>query len=475
MNNKIPLVIDLDGTLIKSDLLVESWIGFIRQNPLNIFTTIKWLFAGKIALKENLALNVEIDAATLPYDLEVIELIKAAKLRGRKIILATASHMIYAKKIAQHLEFFDEVLATEKKVNLSAKNKRDKLVEKFGKARFDYAGNSLDDLAVWKKAHKSYVVNPETGVEKKARKIGNVAQVIKSKNCRFKTWIKALRLHQWVKNLLIFVPLLSSHKITHIDLFLNGILAFIFFGLCASSTYLLNDLIDIEDDRHHKTKHRRAFAAGNLSILNGIFAIPIFLIFSFLGAFYLLPLKFLLVLIIYYILTIAYSFKLKRIMALDAIILSLLYTIRLIAGTYAFNLASTSWMLAFSMFIFLSLSLVKRYTELYEGRSKGKNEITRGRGYYPADLEIIASLGAAAGYLSVMVLALYIQDPATSKLYRHPHLIWLACPLLLYWISRVWLLTNRGLMNDDPVIFAIKDKVSWVVGALFGMIFWLSI
>ena len=162
-------------------------------------------------------------------------------------------------------------------------------------------------------------------------------------------------------------------------------------------------------------------------------------------------------------------------MALDAIILSLLYTIRLIAGTYAFNLASTSWMLAFSMFIFLSLSLVKRYTELYEGRSKGKNEITRGRGYYPADLEIIASLGAAAGYLSVMVLALYIQDPATSKLYRHPHLIWLACPLLLYWISRVWLLTNRGLMNDDPVIFAIKDKVSWVVGALFGMIFWLSI
>ncbi|MVV48174.1 UbiA family prenyltransferase [Pseudomonas sp. PB120] len=470
----IPLVIDLDGTLLRSDLLLETALSFVRHKPLGMLKPFSWLITGKATLKENLATSTDIDVAVLPYDPIVIEFIEEEKRKGRTVVLATASHRSLAEKIAAHLELFDHVLASDADCNLSAHRKRDLLVKNYGNKGFDYAGNSKDDIVVWAAARDAYVVNPERGVERKARAAGNVKRIIKSNTSSPKDWVKALRVHQWLKNILIFVPLIAAHRLSDLHLLLEGMIAFVLFGLCASSVYLLNDLLDLSDDRHHTSKRKRPFASGRLSITSGLIAFPSLLLISFAGSLLLLPKEFVLVLGAYYILTLAYSLVLKRQLAIDVIVLALLYTIRIIAGAAAFSIALTFWMLAFSMFMFLSLALVKRYAELKEARKKGNSEKTRGRGYYPSDLEMISSLGASSGYLAVMVLALYIHDQATGELYAHPQIIWLACPLLLFWTTRIWMLTHRGEMHDDPVVFAVRDRVSVAVGTLFCLVFWIA-
>ncbi|WP_349572508.1 UbiA family prenyltransferase [Azotobacter salinestris] len=467
-----PFVIDLDGTLLRSDLLLETGLCFFRRQPLHLHKPLGWLGKGRAMLKEKLAQAAQIEVGSLPYDSQVIALIEAARRNGRTVVLATASHQSLAERIAGHLQLFDRVLATSAGHNLSARRKRDVLVEQYGEGGFDYVGNSRDDIPVWAVARKAYVVNPERGVEHRARALGNVEQVIRSTPSTLKEWRSALRLHQWLKNLLIFVPLLAAHRLTDPALLGQAILAFLLFGLCASSVYLLNDLLDLPDDRLHHTKRHRPFASGRLSLRSGLLACPLLLAAAFAGALWLLPWTFALSLAAYYALTLAYSLALKRCMAVDIIALALLYTLRIIAGAAAFGLPLTFWILAFSMFIFLSLALVKRYAELREARSRGRTEKTRGRGYYPDDLPMIASLGAASGYLAVMVLALYIHDQATVSLYRYPQAIWLACPLLLFWISRVWMLAHRGQMNEDPVVFAVRDRISLLVGVLFGLVFW---
>ncbi|WP_407278726.1 UbiA family prenyltransferase [Aromatoleum evansii] len=468
------MVIDLDGTLLRSDLLLETGVAFFRANPLRLFQPLGWLARGKAVLKAGLAQAVHVDVSALPYDQTVIELIESERNVGRPVVLATASHRTLADRVAEHLKLFDDVFATNERCNLSAHRKRDLLVERYGEAGFDYVGNSLDDLCVWAAARKAYVVNPESGVLSRARSLGNVEKVIHSNSAGLRDWLKALRIHQWMKNLLIFVPLLAAHQVANPTMWLQGLLAFLFFGLCASSVYLLNDLLDLADDRHHKTKRHRPFAAGRLAIKSGLLAFPVLLLVAFTGALSLLPWQFSAVLLAYYLATLTYSLLLKRYMAIDVIALALLYTTRIIAGAAAFGLGLTFWLLAFSMFMFLSLALVKRYAELRDARRKGHSEKTRGRGYYPDDIEMVSSLGAASGYLAVMVLALYIHDPATMVLYAQPQLIWLACPLLLFWITRVWMLTHRGQMHDDPVVFATRDRVSLVVGALFCIVFWVA-
>lgn len=467
-----PLVIDLDGTLLRSDLLLETGMAFVRSQPLQLLKPLGWLTRGKAALKTELARATHIDVSLLPYDPTVIKLIETERRNGRLVVLATASHRSLAERIAEHLQLFDRVLATEGERNLSARHKRDLLVEHYGEQGFDYAGNSRDDLPVWSSARLAYVVNPESGVEQQARAGGNVAEVIRSNPASLRDWLKALRLHQWMKNLLIFVPLLAAHQLANLFLLWQGLLAFLLFGLCASSVYLLNDLLDLADDRHHHSKRNRPFAAGRLSIRSGLLVFPALLAGAFAGAIWLLPWQFTGVLGTYYVLTLAYSLLLKRFMAVDVIALAMLYTVRIIAGAAAFSLPLTFWILAFSMFMFLSLAMVKRYAELREARRKGQAEKTRGRGYYPDDLEMISSLGSASGYLAVMVLALYIHDQTTVSMYAWPELIWLACPLLLFWITRVWMLTHRGEMHDDPVVFAIRDRVSLAVGTLFCLVFW---
>ncbi|MDD5389267.1 MAG: UbiA family prenyltransferase [Gallionellaceae bacterium] len=475
MQTNRPLIVDLDGTLLRSDMLVESAFAFFRHNPLRALAPLSWLLAGKANLKARLAAEVTLDVTTLPYDKQVIAFLEREKADGRILVLATASHQSYAEAIASHLGLFDRVLATHGDTNLSARAKRDVLVREYGEKGFDYVGNSHDDLKVWTSAHKAYLANPEIGVEAAATRLGNVELVTRTPAHPWRAWMKQLRLHQWAKNALLFVPLLASHRVGEPELLLTGLLAFLLFGLCASSVYLLNDLLDLDDDRQHASKCFRPLASGAVPIKAALLVLPALLVTAFAGAAWLLPWKFTLALACYYTLTLAYSLTLKRIMTVDVITLAMLYTVRIVAGTFAFDVKLTFWMLAFSMFLFLSLALVKRYAELRESRSKGNTELTRGRGYYPGDLEMISTLGATSGYLAVMVLALYIQDLNTQALYRHPQVIWLACPLLLYWVTRTWMITHRGWMHEDPVVFAMKDRNSLVLGVLFAAVFWSAI
>jgi 4-hydroxybenzoate polyprenyltransferase len=468
-----PIVVDLDGTLVKTDMLVENLFLFLKTFPFRFFLIFFWLVKGKAALKRNLADAILPPVIDLPYNQDLLKWLEIQKLQGTSLVLATASDLRIANAVASHLNIFSQVLGTEFR-NLSSNAKRNALVERYGERGFDYVGNSKADIAVWKSSEKIYVVNPDRGVLSAAKRISSVSQVFEDRGGYLKILAKALRLHQWSKNLLIFVPLLASHRVLELDLVFKAAIAFVSFGVCASSVYLLNDLIDVNDDRAHSKKRFRPIAAGTLSVLHAVALIPFLLFIAAALALSFLPVIFSVVLCSYYLLTLAYSFFLKRVVMLDVVCLSLLYTTRVIAGAAALALNATFWVLAFCMFIFLSLAFVKRYAELYLARSAGKLGKTAGRGYYTDDLELLSSLGGASGYISTLVLALYINESAVSGLYKSPSWMWAACPLLLYWLGRVWLLAHRGQMNDDPVVFAIKDPVSRCIGVLFLVVFGLA-
>ena len=467
------LVVDLDGTLVLSDMLVENIFLFLRLHPLRIFEVFFWLVRGKAYFKRRLADVVLPEVDLLPYNKPLLVWLKQQRAEGALLVLATASDLRIAQKVAEHLGLFDEVLGTEN-TNLSSRNKRDVLVQRYGERGYEYVGNSAADLAVWKTASVIHVANPEYGTLAAARKIGKIEMIFENRPAYFHALIKALRLHQWAKNLLLFVPLLASHRIMETQLLLSGLLAFIAFGACASSVYLLNDLLDMPDDRQHSTKCKRPLASGALPIFHALFLIPVLLIGAFGLALWLLPIEFAAVLAAYYSLTLAYSLWLKRVVMLDVVTLAMLYTVRVVAGAAAMALVATFWILAFCLFIFLSLAFVKRYTEICDARQKGKIEMSSGRGYYPADFELLASLGGASGYISVLVLALYINDAASGTLYHSQQWMWAACPLLLFWLSRVWLLAHRGQMHDDPIVFALRDHVSRWIGAAFILVFTLA-
>jgi len=470
-----PIVVDLDGTLIRSDVLVESGFAFLKSAPYRFYEPIAWLArGGKSSLKSRLAEKANIDVSVLPYNAQLVEWLREARRAGRSLVLATASHERFAKDIAKHLGLFDRVFATNEDVNLSARNKREALVAAYGEKGFDYVGNSHDDVPVWEAADRAYIVNPLPGVERAAHKHGNVERVFENRAPNLQVWAKSLRIHQWLKNLLIFVPLLAGHFFGDAHRVFLALVAFLTFGMCASSVYLLNDLLDLEDDRHHRVKRRRPLASGAMPLLSGLAATPVLLAGAFAIAFMLLPWRFCAVLAGYYVLTLAYSMALKRRVMVDVVVLATLYTTRIVAGTAAIAAHLTFWLLAFSMFIFLSLALVKRYAELHSMKERGLVK-TRGRGYVASDLSLISSLGTSSGYLAVLVLALYIQDHGTTTLYRHPQFIWLACPLLLYWISRTWIIAHRGGMHDDPIVFAAKDRTSLAVVVLCGIVFWLAL
>jgi 4-hydroxybenzoate polyprenyltransferase/phosphoserine phosphatase len=470
-----PLVVDLDGTLLRSDVLIECVWAFLKASPLRCWQLLVWLLrGGKAGLKAQLAAATDLDVTGLPYETSLLAQLAAERAEGRALVLATATHRRYAQAIADHLGCFDEVHATEGEVNLSARRKRERLIAVFGERGFDYAGNSRDDVPVWASAARAWVVNPERGVERAAQAQGNVDRVIETRPAPLKVFVRALRLHQWLKNLLIFVPVLAAHQLGRPATVLTAALAFVAFGLCASSVYLLNDLLDLEDDRHHPCKRNRPLASGALPLRWGVALCPVLLAGGALLAFGCLPLRFGLTLFAYYALTLAYSLYLKRLVMVDVVVLAALYTARIVAGATAIGARLSFWLLAFSMFVFLSLALVKRYAELHALQARGLVK-TRGRGYDAGDLSLIASLGSASGYLAVLVLALYIQDHNTALLYRHPPMIWPVCAILLYWISRIWLIAHRGQMHDDPVLFAAKDRASWLVIALCAACFWMAI
>lgn len=464
-----PLVVDLDGTLIRSDLLIESFLGLLKKNPLYIFMVFVWLFRGRATLKLEIAKRVDIDIAVLPYNPSLLAYLKEQQSSGRKLYLATASPQKYADQVAQHLGIFAEAFGTHDDLNLKASKKAELLCNKFGDKGFVYAGDSNADLKVWPKAAAALVVTRDSNFSKRVAAIAEIEEVISESKPGLKIYLKACRVHQWVKNALVFVPIAAAQRFTEVDLILDTALAFLAFSLCASSVYLLNDLLDLDADRHHKSKRKRPFAAGTLPPLHGILMIPVLLVLVALIVVY-LPVWFAITLVVYYVLTTAYSFQLKKRIMLDVIVLAGLYTIRLVAGATATGITLSYWLLAFSMFIFLSLAMVKRYTELVQLKDSAQSTKTKGRGYVVDDLPLLSSLGGAAGYLSVLVFALYANSDAVRANYAEPELLWAACPILLFWISRVWVLAHRGQMHDDPIVFAIKDNVSRISGVLIAMV-----
>ena len=474
MNDKdIPLCVDLDGTLIRSDLLLESLFRLIKHRPLAAFLVPFWLLRGRAVLKQEIAKRVELDVQTLPYQAGLVDFLRREHAGGRSIVLATASHRKFADDVAQHLGIFTKVLATDEGTNLAGRAKRDLLVQHYGKNGFDYAGNSRADFHVWSMARQAIVVNPGSGVLRGAVAQCPVSRTYEDRHPTLPTYAKALRVHQWLKNILVFIPMLGAHQITSLSLWVDGLLAFISFSLCASSVYLLNDLLDLPADRLHPRKRHRPFASGDLSIVQGMFLIPILLVSAFAVAALWLPTAFLIVLVGYYLLTLSYSFWLKAIVLLDALLLAGLYTIRIIGGMAATDIPPSFWLLAFSIFLFFSLALVKRYSELLVLKQRGQLT-THGRSYHVEDLVMLMGFGVASGFIAVLVSALYINSDKVKLLYHHPAFLWLVSPILLYWISRIWLITHRGGMHDDPVVFAAKDKGSWAVAAVIGGLLWLA-
>jgi 4-hydroxybenzoate polyprenyltransferase/phosphoserine phosphatase len=460
----VPLCVDLDGTLILSDLLLESMLLLIKRNPLYLLRIPFWLLRGKAALKAEIAARVSVNPAALPYNRELIEWLRSELGAGRRLWLCTAANERLAQDVAGHLGFFEGVIASDRSTNVAGARKASRLVERFGERGFDYCGNERRDLAIWRHANGAIVIRGGASLEREAAQNAPVLRSFPSRVKGLRALVRALRPHQWAKNALILVPLLAAHIAGHPRALTAGLLAVVAFCLCASSVYILNDLLDLEADRAHQRKSKRPFAAGDLSILVGLSLAPMLLILAALIALF-LPAKFQLVFASYYLLTLAYSFALKGRVLIDAMTLAGLYTLRIIAGAAAVAVALSFWLLLFSIFLFLSLAFVKRFAELDSLRRQQRLR-AEGRGYHVEDLPLLQSLGIASGYLSVLVLALYINSPAIEGLYRRPKFVWMLCVLMLYWISRVWMKAQRGSMHDDPVVFALKDRVSLVVGLL---------
>ncbi len=463
--NSLPLAVDLDGTVIATDLLWEALARAFKANPLILFLVPIWLLGGKARLKQELAKRVTIDASLLPYRTEFIDFLRAEKANDRKLILATGSPKAYADAVAAHLGIFDQVMATEGDINLTSSRKRDALVAAFGDGGFDYAGNSREDIKVFDAASNVIVVAPDRVAA--GYQAANGTVLFNGPKQSLKTLLKLLRVHQWAKNVLIAVPAVLANDLDRVATIVAIVLGFIAFSMLASAIYIINDLFDLDADRRHKTKRNRPLAAGTVSISSGIMIAAALIAVSAAVSLY-LPLFFQLVLAGYAVLTTAYTAALKRMLLIDVLALAGLYTVRVIAGAAATQIEVSFWLLAFSVFFFLSLALVKRYVELDTTAETDKGKIS-GRGYRVTDRQVLAESGIAATFSSVLVLALYIDSDQVKLLYERPYLIWMLCPIVLYLSLRIWVLARRGEMHEDPVVFILSDwrsQVMVLAGAL---------
>ena len=466
--NGYPLVVDLDGTLIRTDMLHESALRVLRDHPFYLLFIPYWLSQGKAVLKRNLSNRTGFDPSSVPYNSDLLDWLKQQQTQGRKLILCTASDHAIALAISEYLGIFDEIMASDGTTNLAGTHKAEALEQRFGHAGFDYAGNSRADLAVWQRARQAVVVNASAKVTRQAEDFCEVERVFPPLAVGFSACRKMLRIHQWMKNCLLFVPLLAAHQITNTDAWLALIMAFFSFSLCASSVYIVNDLLDLESDRQHPRKCMRPFASGLIPASVGVALAPVLLLSSLALALH-VGSHFLSWLLFYFVLTCAYSGGLKRLMLVDCLILAMLYTLRIVAGAAAISMGLSFWLLAFSVFLFLSLAFVKRYAELEVQLLSGKQK-THGRGYYTSDAPLLQTMGMASGYAAILVLAFYLNSEDVTKLYKTPELVWGAVPIMLFWISWMWMKAHRGEMHDDPLVFAVKDKASLLAGVAFAAV-----
>jgi 4-hydroxybenzoate polyprenyltransferase/phosphoserine phosphatase len=469
------LCVDLDGTLIRGNLLWECVLALLKTRPILIVMLPFWLLAGPASFKRQLAYRTQLDPAHLPYRQEVLDLIRREKAVGRRVVLATAADRKIAEAISNHLGLFDEVHASDGQLNLKGANKAALLAQHFAQTGFDYVGDSTADIEVWRAARAAYVVGTEARAEQAAAVTtvkGTILEPRTSFQASCRAWFNALRGYHWAKNLLLFLPLALSHNLAVAPI-LRTLVGFALYGFCASGLYILNDLLDLHSDREHPWKKKRPFAAGTISIPGGLIA-SLLLLSSALGFGFLLDIPFGLALLGYATLTMLYSLYLKKIALLDVFILSSFYSFRIVAGALISNTPLSQWFLTFSMFFFLSLAMAKRYSELLHASDLVKTG-NSGRGYHTGDRELLLSLGVGSSFSAVVIFSLYVHSQDVLLLYSSPEYLFLLCPIVLYWLSRTWLQAHRGELKEDPVILAIRDPVSYGVGLASAIVIAASI
>ncbi|MET0286348.1 MAG: UbiA family prenyltransferase, partial [Polyangiales bacterium] len=453
-----PLCVDLDGTLVGTDTLWESLMLLLRSKPWLSVLVPFWLLGGRAGFKRAIAQRVTFDASALPYREDLVSALQISKQKGRKLVLVTAADRDVATKVAAHVGLFDEVHSSDGEENLKADQKSKRLVELYGLQGFDYVGDSAADIPVFESAARGFLIGAKGSVASRAAANTRVSLVSKRPSI-LRALFKELRVHQWAKNALVVLPVFLAPGLPQIEVVLRAALAAFAFSLCASAGYVLNDLLDLSADRAHKTKRARPFASGALPVQYGP---PLFiglLIVGFTASLLWLPGAFSLMLALYFVGTVSYSLYFKRALLLDVLILAGLYTHRILAGGIATQIPISAWLLGFSMFLFLSLAFGKRYVEIMV---LTVDEKIKNRDYYKVDLHMVGAMGVASGYIAALVFSLFVENGAHNGAYREPTLLWLAVPVLLYWISRIWIVTGRGQMQDDPVKYALKDRVSFV-------------
>jgi 4-hydroxybenzoate polyprenyltransferase len=454
------LFVDLDGTLVRTDMLFETLMSAIKHNPWVVFLLPAWFLRGRAHLKRKLAEAGPVRVDLLPYDPDVVARITTERENGRRVVLATACDGLVADRIASHLGLFDGVIASDGTTNLKS-SKKLSAIKAWSDAEFEYVGNSSADVPIWRESARAIAIRTNARALRRVTKSGAPVETIGAKSKTVRSAIKALRPHQWAKNALIFLPLLASHMYFYPSLWLRDLVAFVAFSLCASAVYIINDLLDLEADRRHPRKRFRPFAAGDLPIATGLLGMVLLLVAAFAFAWVDDP-PVLIVLAIYFALTLSYSLSLKALVLVDTIVLAALYTMRVIAGYAATQIVPTFWLLAFALFLFFGLAMLKRFSELIEVR-KRSDQSTPGRGYRADDIDVVGVFGAVTGGLAVLILALYINTADVTRLYHHPEILWGIVPVLLYWISKIWLIAHRGEMHEDPVVYALTDRESLAV------------
>jgi 4-hydroxybenzoate polyprenyltransferase len=464
----LPLCVDLDGTLVKSDTLADSICVLARTHPWDLLRLPGWLLSGKARLKREVSARAPLEAAHLPYNEALIVYLREQAASGRPLYLSTGADQQLADGVAQHLGLFDGVFSSDGTTNLTGGEKLRLLESRFGQNGFAYVGNSRKDLPLLGASRVAMLANPTVGLQTLLqRKKIPVQQVFQDRASAVQSVWRALRVHQWAKNVLIFLPLILAHAL-NVGVLLQSVLAFLSFSLVASSTYIVNDVLDLAADRVHPRKRRRPFAAGDLSVIAG-FSVAIVLFAA--GVAISIPMapRFTFWLLVYCVVTLAYSLYFKRVVIVDVIILSALYTLRILAGAAAARVPISDWMAGFSIFFFFSLALVKRFSELENLRARGVAP-SNGRGYLVHDLEQLRAFGTGSAFASIVVFTLYINNPDVRNLYHHPQRLWLLTPLLIWWMSRVWLRASRGQMHEDPVVFALTDRASLLAGVAIFLI-----
>jgi 4-hydroxybenzoate polyprenyltransferase/phosphoserine phosphatase len=460
------LCVDLDGTLIRGNVLWECLLVLLKTRPITLLLLPFWLFSGRASLKRKLAARAHLNPACLPYRQQVLDFLQREKTTGRRIALTTAADRELAETIASYLGLFDEVHASDGQMNLKGANKAAFLAEHFAQTGFDYVGDSAADVEVWRNARAAYVVGAEARAEQAAAVTTLKGTILEPRRTSFRTsfciWINALRGHHWAKNLLLFLPLALSHNLA-VGPIVRTFVGFALYGFCASGLYILNDLLDLHSDREHPWKKGRPFAAGVISIPEGLLA-SFVLLSSALGLGFFLDVRFGLALLGYAALTMLYSLYLKKIALLDVFVLSSFYSFRILAGALISATPLSQWFLAFSMFVFLSLAMAKRYSELLHAGDLVKAGNSR-RGDHTGDRELLLSLGVGSSFSAVVIFSLYVHSQDVRLLYSSPEYLFLLCPIVLYWLSRTWLLAHRGELKEDPVTLAIRDPVSYGVAA----------